>query len=90
MYIYMYNGQERFVCMHHLKTQPSNLIIGGDMNAQIGKDENNKFGLHNMSKRKGAYLTELSLENRQKCLNTKFRQGKVKLCIHPDENKSKN
>ena len=29
------------------------LIIGGDMNAQIGKNVNNKFTLHNLSKRNG-------------------------------------
>ena len=26
------------------------LIVGGDMNPQIGKDENNKFCLHNLHK----------------------------------------
>ena len=31
------------------------LIIGGDMNAQISKDENNKFCLHNLSNRNGEY-----------------------------------
>ena len=39
-------------------------IIGGDMNAQIGKDENNKFCLHNSSNRNREHLTEFSLENR--------------------------
>ena len=39
------------------------LIISGDMNVQIGKDENNKFCLHNLSNRKGEHLTEFSLEN---------------------------
>ena len=29
------------------------VIIGGDMNAQIGKDKNNEFGLNNKTKRNG-------------------------------------
>ena len=40
------------------------LIIGGDMNAQLGKDENNKFYLHQSSNRSREYLTDFSLENR--------------------------
>ena len=58
-----------------LDTFPNNvLIISGDMNAQIGKDERNKFCLHNLSNRNGEYLTDFSLENRLSCLNTKFRK----------------
>ena len=34
------------------------LIIGGDMNAQIDKDKNNKFCSHNTSNRNGEYRTE--------------------------------
>ena len=40
------------------------LIIGGDMNAKIGKNVNNKFGLHNLSNRNGEHLTDFTLENR--------------------------
>ena len=32
------------------------LIIGGDMNAQIGKNINNKFSLHKTSNRNGVHL----------------------------------
>ena len=38
------------------------LIINGDINAQKGKDENNKFCLHNSSNRNEEYLTEFSHE----------------------------
>ena len=48
------------------------LIIGGDMNAQTGKDENNKISLHNSSNRNGKHLTEFSHENGLTYLNTKF------------------
>ena len=48
------------------------LIIGGDMNAQISKDENNKFSLHKLPNRNSEYLTAFSLKNSLSCLNTKF------------------
>ena len=49
-----------------MQTAPKHnvLIIGGDMNAQIGKSENNRFSLHNTSNRNGDLLAEFSLENR--------------------------
>ena len=58
------------------------LIIVGDINAQIGKNENNKFSLHNSSNRNDKYLTDFSLENEQICLNTKFQKRKGKLWTH--------
>ena len=44
------------------------------MHAQIGKEENNKFYVHNSLSRKGKYFTDFSLENRLTCLNTKFQK----------------
>ena len=46
------------------------LVIGGDMNAQIGENVNHKFSLHNSSNRNGQYLTDFTIENRLTCLNT--------------------
>ena len=40
------------------------LIIGRDMNAQIGKNGNNKYSLHNTSNRNGQHLTYFMIENR--------------------------
>ena len=34
------------------------LMIGGDMNAKISKDENNEFGLHKLQNRNGKYLID--------------------------------
>ena len=48
------------------------LIIGWDMNAQIGKNVNNKFSLHDLSNRNEEYLTDFTLENRLPCLNAQF------------------
>ena len=53
------------------------LVIGGDMNAQIGKNVNHKFSLHNSSNRNGEHLTDFTLENRLTCLNTKIQKRVV-------------
>ena len=56
------------------------LTIGGDMNAQIGKDENNKFCLYNSSNKNGKYQVDFSFKSRSACLNTKFQKREWKLC----------
>ena len=48
------------------------LVIGGDMNAQIGKNRNNKYSLHNTSNRNGKHQTDFMIENRLTCLNTNY------------------
>ena len=58
------------------------LIIGGDMNAQIAKNVNNKFNLYNSSNRNKEHLTGFIVENRQKYLNIKFQKKKGKLCTY--------
>ena len=52
------------------------LVIGGDMNAQIGKNGNNKYSLHNTSDRNGQHLTDFMIENRLTCLNTNYQKKK--------------
>ena len=59
------------------------------MNAQIGKDENNKYCLHNLSNRNGEHLTKFSLENRIICLNTKFQKRKGKIWTYTHANNAK-
>ena len=55
------------------------LVSGGDMNAQIGKNGNYKYSLHNSSNRNGQHLTDFTTENRLTCLNTNFQKkgGKI-------------
>ena len=55
------------------------LVIGGDMNVQIGKNGNNKCSLHNTSNRNGQHLTDFMIENRLTCLNTNYQKkgGKI-------------
>ena len=65
------------------------LIIGGDMNAQIGKNVNNKFSLHNSSNRNGKHQTNFTRENRLTCLNSRFQKKKGKLRTYTYANKTK-
>ena len=46
----------------HVRSIPKNniLIIGGEMNAQIGNNVNHKFSLHNTSNRNGKHLTDFT------------------------------
>ena len=65
------------------------LIIGGNMNSQIGKNVNNKFSLHNTSNRNEEHLTDFTLENRLTCYNTKFQKRKRKLWTYTYANNTK-
>ena len=56
------------------------------MNAQIGKNVNNKFSLSN---RNGEHLTDFTLENRLTCLNTEFQKRKGKLWPYTYTNNAK-
>ena len=59
------------------------------MNAQIGKNVNHKFSLHNSSNRNEEHLTDFLLENRLTCLNTKFQKRKGKLWTYTYANNTK-
>ena len=65
------------------------LVSGRDMNAQIGKNRNNKYSLHNTSNRNGQHLIDFMIENRLTCLNTNFQKREGKLWTHTYANKSK-
>ena len=65
------------------------LVIGGDMNAQIGKNRHNKHSLHNASNRNGQHLIDFKIENRLTCLNTNFQKREGKLWTYTYANKSK-
>ena len=65
------------------------LVIGGDMNAQIGKKRNHKYSLHNSSNRNGQHLTDFTIENRLICLNTNFQKRGVKLWTYTYANNTK-
>ena len=65
------------------------LVIGGDMNAQIGKNGNNRYIFHNTSNRGGQHLTEFMMEHRLTCLNTNFQKREGKLWTYTYANNSK-
>ena len=65
------------------------LVIGGDMNAQIGKNGNNKYSLHNTSNRNGQHLTDFMIENRFACLNTNYQKREGKLWTYTYANNTK-
>ena len=65
------------------------LVIGGDMNSQIGKNRNNKYSLHNMSNRNGQHVIDFMIENRLTCLNTNFQKRERKLWTYTYANNSK-
>ena len=65
------------------------LVIGGDMNAQIGKNENNKYSLHKTSNRNGQHQTDFMIENRITCLNTNYQKREGKLWTYSYANNSK-
>ena len=44
------------------------------MNAQIGKDADNEFGLQNLPNKNSEYLADFSLKNRFSCQNAKFKK----------------
>ena len=66
------------------------LVIGGDMNAPIRKNRNNKYSLHNTSNRNGQHLTDFMIENRLTCLNTNYqkRDGKLWTYTYANNNKA--
>ena len=65
------------------------LVIGGDMNAQIVKNRNNKYSLHNTSNRNGQHLTDFMIENRLACLNTNYQKREGKLWTYTYANNTK-
>ena len=65
------------------------LVLGGNTNAQIGKNRNKKYSLHNTSNRNGQHIIDFMIENRLTCLNTNFQKREGKLWTHTYVNKSK-
>ena len=66
--------------------QDAPLFFTHATNAQIGKNTNRKFSLHNFSNRNGEHWTDFMLENRLTCLNTEFQKRKGKLWTYTHTN----
>ena len=65
------------------------LVIGGDINAQIRKNGNHKYSLHNSSNRIGRHLTDFTIQNRLTCLDTNFQKREGKLWTYTYANNTK-
>ena len=65
------------------------LVIGGNMNGQIGKNGNKKFSLHNSSNKNEQHLTDFTIEIRLTCLNTNFQKVEGKLWTYSYPNNTK-
>ena len=65
------------------------LVTGGDMNAQIGKNGNNKYSIRNTSNRNGQHLTDFMIENKLTCLNTNYQKREGKLWTYTYANNTK-
>ena len=66
------------------------LIIGGDMNAQVGISPSHKFTYHNISNRNGEFFEDFSIANKLVAANTRFqkRKGKLWTFTYPNGNKA--
>ena len=73
----------------HSIPKHNDLVIGGDMNAQIRKNGNHKYNLRNSSNRNGQHLTDFTIENRLTCLNTNFQKREGKLWTYTYANNTK-
>ena len=62
------------------------LVIGGDLNAEIGQNIHHKFTYHFTSNRNGEYLEHFLIENGLLCINTPFqkRRGKLWTYTYPN------
>ena len=65
------------------------LIIGGDMNAQLGKSTTNRFTYHSNTNRNGNHMNDFINENEIQCVSTKFQKSRSKLWTHTYANGSK-
>ena len=75
---------EKLSSLVHSIPKHNGLVIGGDMNAQIGKNVNHKFSRHNLTNRNEQHLTDFPIESRclntnLTCLNTNFQKKEGKL-----------
>ena len=65
------------------------LVIGGDMNAQIGRNGNHIYSQHNSSHRNGQHLTDFTIEKRFTCPNGNFQKKEGKLWTNTYANNTK-
>ena len=65
------------------------LIIAGDMNAQLGRNQHHKHAFHAETDRNGKHFNHFLTENNLYCLNTRFQKKRGKLWTHTYPNSVK-
>ena len=65
------------------------LIIAGDMNAQLGRNQHHKHAFHVETNRNGKHFNHFLTENNLYCLNTRFPKKSGKLWSHTYPNSVK-
>ena len=65
------------------------LVIGGDMNAQIGEKTETNTAYTTRSNRNGQHLIDFMIEDRLTCFNTNFQKREGKLWTYTYANNSK-
>ena len=65
------------------------LVIGGDFNAHLGKENGYKYYFHITKNRNGNMLKNVIHENNLICLNTHFQKRSGQLCTHTSLNNFK-
>ena len=65
------------------------LVIGGDFNAHIGKENGYKYSFHKTTNRNGNMFTNFIHENNLLCLNTHFQKRAGQLWTHTSPNNFK-
>ena len=84
--LHFYNELASLVCAvprHNV------LIIAGDMNAQLGRNQHHKHTFHAETNRNGKHFNHFLTENNLYCLNTRFQKKRGKLWTHTYPNSVK-
>ena len=70
--------QELSSLIHHVPKH-NVLVVGGDMNAHVGRTEEHKYTYHQSTNRNGEHMLDFATENGLACLNTQFqkKEGQV-------------
>ena len=64
----------KLTCLTRQIPKHNVLIIGGDLNAHLGKDSGYKYAYHQTTNRNGQMLKDYLQENNMLCLNTHFQK----------------
>ena len=76
----------KLTCLTRQIPKHNVLIIGGDLNAHLGKDSGYTYAYHQTTNRNGQMLKDYLQENNMLCLNTHFQKRHGQLWTHNSPN----